>query len=46
MHHAQSRGKPKKRKRKKIGGKFINLAEMGGICIIGLSGMDVPDYSI
>jgi len=43
MRHGQSRGKPKT-KRNKNWGKFINLAEIGGICIIG-EGMDAPAYS-
>jgi len=38
MHHDQSRKKTKNGKNTKIGGKFINLADIGeyAMCIIGL----------
>jgi len=32
MHHSQSRGKAKKQKKMKNGDKFINFAEIGGMC--------------
>jgi len=44
MLHGQNRG-GKKRQFHRNRGKFLNFAEIGVICIIGLWWMDAPDLS-
>jgi len=45
MHRGQSRGSQKRKRMKTVVGKFINLVEIGGICIIGLGGMEAMHES-
>jgi len=42
MHHGQSSEEAQKNKKDRKYEEFINFAEIGGICVIGLGGMDAP----